>query len=293
MPNRAIATMAFLLPYLIFQSPFAQASQTDWEIPFKLGAKGIVVQGAIGKAGGLQFMVDTGSTTSFLDTKVVKRLRLGAESRQSRVLNLDTVAILKRVLVSDLRFGPISASIYFYDADLCDWGVDGIIGLDLLRHARSLTNSRTQEALEDNRLTFDFESRTIQFGRPEHLRYSVPIKNDSLQITVSARILDRPLSLVVDTAADLTSVFNKPDSVWIDRELPFVQSSALHTLDGDQRAREVQLPNLELGDCRWGWVRGLVINTRLQQADGLLAIHTLGLKILHFDFDRNIMSWNR
>lgn len=242
------------------------------------------MQGDIGKTRGLKFTVDTGARFSLLDAGVIKRLGLIAESQGSRILSLDTVTTPNRVLVTDLRLGPISASLYFLQADLSDWGVDGMIGLDLLRRQGCLTDPKPHETLKNNKLTLDFQSRTIRFGRSQRLEYSVPIENDPRQIIVTAKILNRPLRLVVDTGADMTTLFGKPDSIWIDT-LPFVQSTVLPTLDGEGRARQVELPNLELGNCHWGWTPGLVISTRLQPTDGLLSIHTLRLKILHFDFD--------
>ena len=199
----------------------------------------------------------------------------------------------RRVLLSELRLGTISASLYCLEARLCEFGVNGIIGLDVLRHQTCLKNSKIGEVLNDNKLTIDFTSRTIRFGRSEHLEYSVPMENDPRQIIVAANILGHPLHLAVDTGAGLTTLFSGPHSIWIDRLLPFVQFRELPTLDGDCRAREVLLPYIELGDCSWGWVAGLVIDTRMQPTDGLLSVHTLRLKILHFDFDNHIMSWNR
>jgi hypothetical protein len=38
---------------------------------------------------------------------------------------------------------------------------------------------------------------------------------------------------------------------------------------------------------------GIAVNLPEQAKDGLLPITKLGLKIVHFDFESNLMSWNK
>jgi hypothetical protein len=173
MASGSIFPMASILICLLFQAPFAPGSPTDWEIPFKLEGGRIIVRVAIGKTGGLKFRVDTGATCSLVDKTVIRRLGLIAHTQDFRLVNVDRVTTAKKVLLSDVRLGMISASLYCFEADLSEWGVDGVIGLDLLRHQTWLTNSKTPEILRKSKLTIDFAYRTIRFGRSEHFEHSV------------------------------------------------------------------------------------------------------------------------
>lgn len=55
--------------------------------------------------------------------------------------------------------------------------------------------------------------------------------------------------------------------------------------------RQVLLQRLELGSSKWTDLPGYVLDAQDQPTDGVLAVAPLNLKILHFDFEHNILSW--
>ena len=50
---------------------------------------------------------------------------------------------------------------------------------------------------------------------------------------------------------------------------------------------------MELGNSRWTNPSGILMDLSIEAKDGLLSVRQLGLKIVHFDFERNVMSWKR
>ncbi len=57
--------------------------------------------------------------------------------------------------------------------------------------------------------------------------------------------------------------------------------------------KQVILPDMELGTWRWTNPSAILLDLPNQAKDGLLSVWQLGLKIVHFDFERKLMSWNK
>jgi hypothetical protein len=58
---------------------------------------------------------------------------------------------------------PVFASLHCLNADLRQWKVDGIIGLDVLCGKTWLASFETKEKISDKNITIDFDSRKICF----------------------------------------------------------------------------------------------------------------------------------
>ena len=50
---------------------------------------------------------------------------------------------------------------------------------------------------------------------------------------------------------------------------------------------------MELGNSRWTNPSGILVDLPNQAKDGLLSLWQLGLQIVHFDFEQNLMSWKK
>ncbi len=59
------------------------------------------------------------------------------------------------------------------------------------------------------------------------------------------------------------------------------------------RGKQVILPDIELGNSRWTNPTGILLDLPNQAKDGVLSVWQLGLQIVHFDFERKLMSWNK
>ncbi len=282
------ATMfAFLRP-----EPSAEAQKN--EIPFKLENNLILVEGSIGKAR-LRFLIDTGATRTVIDKRLVKRLGLRPEPEEywGRAFGGRTKS--RKVMVSGLRLGPFLTNMNCFEADLSglNLNVDGVIGLDLMRHATgALIDSVAQQLPKKSGLTIDYESGKIRFGQTESFEGEAAMETGETGILLAVKVQDQQLRLVLDTGAQITTLFRGRQTRWIDR-LPTVSMVPGFHLGGGDFTRQVLLQRLELGTSKWRDLPGCVLEAQDQPADGVLAIAPLNLKALHLDFERNVVSWRK
>jgi hypothetical protein len=60
---------------------------------------------------------------------------------------------------------------------------------------------------------------------------------------------------------------------------------------GKYQQKEVLLRSFLLGTTRFNDMSAIVSEARNLPVDGLLSVVQLGPKIIHLDFDRNLMTW--
>jgi predicted aspartyl protease len=292
MTNPSILRKALLVPTLLLNTTAAFADQNNWEIPFKLKGHSIVVEASAGKKSGLKFTIDTGATCSVLDKSVVKALGLQQEPGEFLIMAFGQVTKAKRFYLPDLRIGPVFVTLHCLESDLSHLGVDGIIGLDLLLRKVDLASCATQEIIKCKNFTIDFESRKLRFGIQQQLKHTVPLEVEYSQIVVSAKIQGRIYRLSVDTGASMMILFKGSQLGAPESTLAFQRVNS-SSLGGNSQSREVLLPVFELGTSRWHSLGGVVLNATDQPLDGVMAVVPLNIKILHFDFMHNLLSWNK
>ncbi len=283
---------ALLVPALLLNTSAAFAGQTDWEIPFKLKGHRIVVEASAGKKSGLKFMIDTGATCSVLDKSAIKALGLQQEPDEFLIMSFGQLTKAKRFLLPDLRIGPVFATLHCLESDLGHLGVDGIIGLDLLLRKVDLASCATQEIIKDKNFTIAFESRKLRFGRQQQLKHTVPLDVEYSQIVVLARIQGRSYRLSVDTGASMMILFKGSQLGSLEPTFAFQRANS-SSLGGNSQSREVLLPVFELRPSRWHSLGGVALDASDQPLDGVMAVVPLNIKVLHFDFVRNLLSWNK
>src|SRR6202035_132280 len=97
----------------------------------------IVVKGSIGDRRSLNFLLDTGATTSAIDRKLAERLNL--PTRSGQMVSFDKLLQVQWCVLPELAYGPERAtSVKVVVQDLrylrsSGVAVDGVIGWDLLR----------------------------------------------------------------------------------------------------------------------------------------------------------------
>lgn len=280
----------FALTYLFYPSPVSICqSQSRWEIPFKVEDGWILVEADVGKMKGLTFQIDTGSTSSMIDRKISRKLGLQAGSQEYRLDALGQNDTAKKVELTGLHLGLISTSLRCLEADLSAFGVDGLIGLDVLRHMKNVIDIETSEAPARKTLTIDFTTGKVQFGQSLELDHVVPLDLDA-QIVVVAGIEGHRLRMALDTGTKISVLFGGSQQRWING-LPIIGYLSGTRLLRGYLQQEVRLRNFMLGTVKCNDMSALVSDARNQPVDGLLSIIQLGPKTIHFDFDRNTMTW--
>ncbi|MEE8348478.1 MAG: retroviral-like aspartic protease family protein [Acidobacteriota bacterium] len=262
------------------------AAPADWpiqEVPFKLLNRHMVVVEATLKGGhSLHLMIDTGATHSVVDQAVVDQLELKIVGSH-RVEAFGKGSDQGRVVLRGLQVGTIRTSLLAFVAELPWSGVDGILGLDLL----SQTN-----------FTIDYSARKIRFGpRDSHFNSTTPFEFHSSQIIVPVRIEGQDVRLRMDTGARTINLYRSKmhksiRKLRIKLEIPFTHVS------GTSKYQEVALPKVELSGSQWEYVTARLMVFYNQPPidhpyDGVLGLGELDIKRIYFDFQSNVLSWEK
>jgi Aspartyl protease len=241
----------------------------------------IVVKGSIGDRHTLNFLLDTGATTSAIDRKLAERLNLA--TRSSQMVNFDKTLQVQWCMLPELVYGPEHASnIKVAVEDLrylrtSGAAVDGVIGWDLLRR---------------HSFRLDFANKRVVFGAISATEgYSVPSRETPLCLAVPIDLDGRELWMIADTGMR-GAMFYKPELEatsyqWqasisgrgvggsVESQLALVARLRIGTRDLDRQVYIVRPPNSALLD-------GIA---------GYLGIASLNAKQVTFDLDRGVLSW--
>ncbi len=271
--------VATFTPFL-FSAPLA-ADPSNQTIPFKLQETHlIVVEGSIGALNPLKFLIDTGANYSVVAERVVQRLRLRRLAQNQKLAAFGQTRPMERVVLSGLRLGPILTSLPCIVADLSDWNVDVIIGMDLLRR---------------NNFTIDYRSQTLRFGARDHLESATSFEIDRSRLVVSVQLAGQPLRLCVDTGARTLTLHRSRVKSW-KRKMPDGRRIRFDHVAGTSHGTKVRLEKVQIGPSTWGGVNVFVLDTPQgpdSKADGVLGPVALGLERIYFDFEANTLSWEK
>jgi predicted aspartyl protease len=245
-------------------------------IPFTLAAgHKIFVRGEVEGVKDVRMLIDTGAETTVLSKRFAAKLELpsmrtihyydaGAEIRQAPL-----VRIRRFVL------GPIRMSL---SAIVAEFPVraDVIVGLDVLRRAN---------------FTIDYRTRKIAFGASEPFASGVPFDSEHALVVVTATVRSHPVRLAVDTGADALCLYTNSPRVWHDR-IEFSTRRLIHHLSGASISAPVGLKSVQIGPRMWRDLPAMMVGRHNPAGlHGILAISSLGLERVHFDFRRNLLSW--
>ncbi len=253
-------------------------------IPFLMRGHLIVIRGSIGQLEELNFVVDTGASSTVVGERLARTLGL----RGGRTVELNTWGTrsrLRRVTLPSVRIGPLEfSSVSALAAQLpsaVGTEIDALIGLDLLRGFN---------------FTIDFTSEQITVGAPPDLPSTVRLHQHPLFLAVRLYVGERPMWVLLDSGADGLSLFRGalPDGVRMrtthrHRDLPHA--------GGRSRAEEVHLDGLSLDAVVLGALPVYLIQARdgvpIENLRGILGIAALGFERVAFDFERSRFGFER
>jgi hypothetical protein len=250
-----------------------------------VGGYFIVVRAGIGERRDLNFLLDTGATTSAIDRKLAERL--GLATRASQMVNFDKTLRVEWCILPELAYGPEHATnIKVAVEDLrylraSGAAVDGVIGWDLLRR---------------HSFRLDFANKRVVFGSGATAisateAHSVPFRESSLFLTVPIDLDGRQVWMIADTGMggamfyepqlEATSYLREASisgsSVGgkVESQIALVPRLRIATQDLDRQVYVVRAPNSPL----------------LDGVAGYLGIASLNAKQVTFDLDRGVLSW--
>ncbi len=277
-----VFTLSF--PYSITaQLPTANSTPVSVEMPFELGSGYlIVVEGRIGDLTGLKFILDTGTSTSLLDTHVASKLRL--KRRAHSVINYGKTVPVESSTIPNVQFGPVqAANVEMYIGDLGKFsefanGIDAIVGLDLL---------------QQNNLTFDYKAHRVVFDHINHTNRGTAARPGNGCLTVDLQLQDHPLHLILDTGLDGIILFEDR----VRAKVPGLRMGNVIegvTIGRRINAKEATVPGMSLGPIK---VDGRVLllkgpsENKLDGIDGFLGVASFRAERISLNFVTKMISW--
>ena len=241
----------------------------------------IVVKGSIGEGHTLNFLLDTGATTSSIDRKLAERLNLA--TRSSQMVNFDKTLQVQWCMLPELVYGPErAANIKVVVEDLrylrtSGAAVDGVIGWDLLRR---------------HSFRLDFANKLVVFGATSATEgHSVPSRETPLCLAVPIDLDGRELWMIADTGMRGAMLY-KPELEATSYQ--WQASISGRGVGGSVESQLALVPRLRIGTRdldRQVYVVRPPDSALLDGIAGYLSIASLKAKQVTFDLDRGVLSW--
>lgn len=282
-----LATSGFSqIPGVPSSEPKHEASPGHHEIPFqKYHDYLIVVQGSLGDTQRLNFIIDTGTDRTVIDSRVAQKLHIVGVVGKLGVLN--QVVEVQQAVLPSVQIGVVrvaSLPVLIGDLAFLQKGlgirIDAVIGLDVL----SLSN-----------FSIDYATKRIVFGTVPVSGSSVPFQSAPPWLTVRMEVDGVSLHLLLDTAAPGILLFQSR----IHDRLPQLISLGERkssSMGGDFRLQCVLLATTNFGETDFGQQNAFVVEGQEDESrdfDGLFGPSALGLKQIGFDFQNRTFSWRR
>jgi hypothetical protein len=240
-----------------------------------------MVAGSVGGLKNLHFIVDTSTSPSIADRRLVEKLGIREQSESVSVTG--GIVGAGRAVLTDVQVGPISAkSLPVLALDLSYLGnqlgtnIDMLIGLDILGQSS---------------FSIDYGARRISFGAPPSLPLMLPMESGPPLVFVSAMLDGRASRLLVNTGfPDLMlegAVGERIQNVRIDQS-----RLAINAAGGEVVCKRGTVRSVRLGEIDLGGQRAVLVNSWRKELDGSLPI-TARFKEVAFDFEHHMLGIRR
>ncbi|MGC1461858.1 MAG: retropepsin-like aspartic protease [Terracidiphilus sp.] len=242
----------------------------------------IVVQGSVGPLKGLNFLLDTGATTTVLDPQLARKLHLDTAPTDVAVLSGSVKGGI--ATAPSLQFGPVRKdnvrvlveNLSFIQNAL-PFQIDAIVGLDVLGQST---------------FVIDYSSREIRFGPVRAMPDSIPLQFKNGLAFVDAVVNHTTVRLLVDSAAPSLVIFD---------ELPNPESGLKGEQPspkriGDYDRKRVQQFSLRLGNVEFGQESAFVVPNLRDPGhdfDGLMSPAALGISRIAVDLNQRTLAFER
>jgi len=245
----------------------------------------IVVQGSLGDTQRLNFIIDTGTDRTVIDSRVAQKLHMVGVVGKLAVH--DQVVEVQQAVLPSVQIGALRAAflpVLIRDLTFLQKGlgicIDAVIGLDVL----SLSN-----------FSINYTTKRIVFGAAPVSGSSVPFQSAPPWLTVRMEVDGVSIHLLLDTAASGILLFQSR----IRDRLPQLISLGERrssNMGGDFRLQRVLLATTNFGETNFGQQNAFVVEDQEDESrefDGLLGPSALGLTQIAFDFQRHTLSWKK
>ncbi len=244
----------------------------------------MVARGSVGPLKGLHFLLDTGTSTTLLDSRIARKLNVDGAPEDVNIIFFKGGVRATHAHVPSIELGPMRQNhvpVLVQDLSVFDDAlpvhIDAVIGLDVLG----------QSPFE-----VDYRSRRIHFGQLPHLPISIPLSMEQGLAMVNVEVNHTTAHLVFDTGTPSLLIFGA-------RIPRAIAGLKVHRPRSDANARgslerkEVHLPRLLLGEAEFMRQQAIVVENRDEGGrdfDGLLSPAALGIDAFAVDVDRGALE---
>lgn len=246
----------------------------------------IVVRGSMGGIQGLNFIIDTGSAPSVVDSRLSHRLHLKGEADQITVFARNVPA--ERVVLPSVDLGPIHAAgvgalaqdLSFIERML-GMRIDALIGLDVLGRRN---------------FSIDYASGCLRFDPPPDAPqvWADIVEGDSYAV-IEIELNGVPVRLMVDTGVKHLILFeSRAQALFAKNHILNVKVSSGTAIGGAVNLKQVEPPIARLGQTPVVIGSIFLLETPADLSlgfDGLLGVAALQPVRVDFNFERRAIGW--
>jgi predicted aspartyl protease len=277
----------FVLLWAVFMSALVQAQN---EVHFRLVDNwAIVVEGAFAGKTNVAMLIDTGAVPSVIDSGLAKKMGLSGNRSEISVMNRTIAA--ERVRVPDVRIGPVSVAVLdmvAVDLSRISGGlgtrIDAVIGLDLLGKQN---------------FSLDYRHQRIEFGcgkaSMEAVHFEVEEEAGGTYIMIPVESEGQKWKVLLDTGTKDLMLFQNHVPGMLNSLKERRHDSNLNA-GGEDNLTELELPSVSMGPFTrkkqkaYLWT---VVEDRARGFDGLLGPAALGIEVIRFDFESNLIEFRQ
>jgi len=273
------------VPYAAAKKRSARDTSVKGSIRFELYRGYLMVAtGSIGPLKGLHLVVDTGTSTTVLDSSIANKLQLGGQPEEVNILFFDGAVLAMHTWAPSIELGSLRVfhrPVLVRDLSTLSDGllvhIDGIVGLDVLG----------QSPFE-----VDYRNRRIHFGHLPHLPISIPLSKEQGLAMVDVEMNHSTAHLIFDTGTPSLEIFRS--------KLPKIAASLMGRnrrrpagADRDLKAVKVSLPAIHLGEAAFSLQQAVILENRDEGGrdfDGVLSPAALRLEAFTVDLERGALE---
>ena len=240
----------------------------------------MVARGSIGPLKGLHFLVDTGTSTTLLDSQVANKLGLEGKSEDVNIIFFKGRVQSTHSWAPSIELGPLRVfhrPVLVQDlsvfGDAVPVHIDAVIGLDVLGRSP---------------FEVDYRNSKIYFGRLPHFPISASLTKEQGLAMVNVEVNHATAHLIFDTGASSLLIFGS--------RIPKVFAGLKTHRRGrnaSSEQNEVHLRSLHLGQTEFAWQQAILMESRDEggrEFDGVLSPAALHIDAFTFDLVRGALE---
>lgn len=244
----------------------------------------MVARGSVGSLKGLNFLIDTGTSTTLVDARIAGKLKVNGDPQEVNIMFFKGGAEAAQAHVPSIDLGPVRKNdvpVLVRDLSMFEDGlpvrIDAVIGLDVLSWSP---------------FEVDYRDRKIYFGELPRLPISIPLNMEDGLALVDVEVNHTPAHLIIDTGTPALLIFGA-------RIPKAIAGLKVRRSRNDANGRNwgerqvVHLPHLRLGHAEFIRQQALVMENRDEGGrdfDGLLSPAALGIDAFTVDLDRGALE---